>query len=145
MDSLQGIPVEYKLDTFNMPRTGTTLCHPKIGYVNAMLLFRSRHLAINSPLGHFNGDNAYSPPAKYQTHETHGDIQSSFTPTATWLSLNYNEHNPSHVRRHTLPSQPSQFLITPFRLLTHNLTHHESCSTNTNTNYIFHAANKNYS
>ena len=56
MDSLQGIPVEYKLDTFNMPRTG-----PKIGYVNAMLLFRSRHLAINSPRGHFSGDNAHSP------------------------------------------------------------------------------------
>ena len=98
MDSLQGIPVEYKLDTFNMPRTGTTLCHPKIGYVNAMFLFRSQHLAINSPLGHFNGYIAYSPPQKYQTHETHGDIQSSFPPTATWLSLNYREHNPSHVR-----------------------------------------------
>ena len=27
-------------------------------------------LAINSPLGHFNGDNAYSPPKKYQTRET---------------------------------------------------------------------------
>ena len=65
MDSLQGIPVEYKLDTFNMPRTCTTLCHPKIGYVNAMLLFRSRHLAINSPLDHFNGDNADSPPPKH--------------------------------------------------------------------------------
>ena len=34
MDSLQGIPVEYKLDAFNMPRTGTTLCHLKIGYVD---------------------------------------------------------------------------------------------------------------
>ena len=34
MDSLQGILVEYKLDTFNMPRTGTTLCHLEIGYVN---------------------------------------------------------------------------------------------------------------
>ena len=62
-----------------MTRTSTTLCHPKIGYVNAMLLFRSRHLAINSPLGHFNGDNAHSPLQKYQTHETHGDIQSSFS------------------------------------------------------------------
>ena len=118
---MQGIPVEYKLDTFNMPHTGTTLCHPKIGYVNAMLLFHSQHLAINSPLGHFNGDNAYSPPQKYQTHKTHGDIQSSFPPTATWLSLNYSERNPSHVRRHTLPSQPSQLLITQFRLNTHNL------------------------
>ena len=34
MDSLQGITVEYELDAFNMPRTGTTLCHPKIGYVD---------------------------------------------------------------------------------------------------------------
>ena len=71
MDSLQGIPVEYKLDTFNMLRTGTTLCHPpKIGYVNAMLLLRSQHLAINSPQGHFNGDNVDSPPQKHQTHKT---------------------------------------------------------------------------
>ena len=30
MDSLEGIPVEHKLDTFNMPRTGTTLCHPHL-------------------------------------------------------------------------------------------------------------------
>ena len=37
---------------------------PQIGYVNVMLLFRSWHLAINSPLGHFNGDNAYSHSPK---------------------------------------------------------------------------------
>ena len=74
---LARVPVEYKLDTFNIPRTGTTLCHPKIGYVNAMLLFCSRHLAINSPLGNFNGDNADSPSQKYQTHETRSDILSS--------------------------------------------------------------------
>ena len=142
MDSLQGILVEYKLGKFNMHRTGTTLCHPKIGYVNAMLLFRSRHLGINSPLGHINEDNAYSPPQKYQTHETHGDNQSSFTPTATCLSLNYNEHNPSHVRRYALPSQPSQLLITQFRLNTHNLSTSLAAP---NANPIFHAANKTYS
>ena len=45
-------------------------------------------------------------------------LQSSFPPTATWLSLNYGEHNPSHVRRHTLLLN---FLITPFRLLTDNI------------------------
>ena len=125
-----------------MPRTGTTLCHPKIGYVNAMLLFRSRHLAINSPLGHFNGDNAYSPLPKYHTHKTHGDIQGSFPPTATCLSLNYNEHNLSHVRRHALPSQPSQLPHNSISSL-HSQPFHKSCSTNTN--YIFHAANKTYS
>ena len=29
MDSLRGIPVEYELDAFSMPSTGTTSCHPK--------------------------------------------------------------------------------------------------------------------
>ena len=32
-------------------------------------------------------------------------LQSSFPPTATWLLLNYSEHNPSHVQRHALSSQ----------------------------------------
>ena len=58
MDSLQGIPVEYKLDTFNMPRTGTTLCHAKIGYVDPTRNPALDTLALNSPLGHFNGDHA---------------------------------------------------------------------------------------
>ena len=61
MDSLQGIPVEYKLDTFNMPRTGTTLCHPKIGYIDPTHNPALNTLALNSPLGHLNGDNANSP------------------------------------------------------------------------------------
>ena len=29
MDFIQGIPVEYELDAFSMPSTGTTSCHPK--------------------------------------------------------------------------------------------------------------------
>ena len=29
MDFLRGIPVEHKLETFSMPSTGTTSCHPK--------------------------------------------------------------------------------------------------------------------
>ena len=61
MDSLQGIPVEYKLDTFNMPCTGTTLCHPKIGYVDPTRNPALDTLALNSPLGHLNGDSANSP------------------------------------------------------------------------------------
>ena len=54
----QGIPVEYELDTFNTPPQEQLYVTPKIGYVDAKPLFRSRHLALNSPLGHFNGDNA---------------------------------------------------------------------------------------
>ena len=102
MDSLQGIPVEYKLDTFNMPRTGTTLCHPKIGYVDPTRNPALDTLALNSPLGHFNGD--------------HTRLSTRWTKTMVTL-----KHNPSHVRRHTLPSQPSQHLITQFCLNTHNL------------------------
>ena len=43
MDSLRGIPVEYKLDAYNMPRTGPTLCHPKIGYVDPSVTPLSTH------------------------------------------------------------------------------------------------------
>ena len=46
MDSLRGIPVEYKLDAFNMPRTGTTLCHPKIGYVDLSVIPLSTRMEI---------------------------------------------------------------------------------------------------
>ena len=43
MDSLRGIPVEHKLETFSMPSTGTISCHPK------NLLCRSeRHVALDT-------------------------------------------------------------------------------------------------
>ena len=108
------------------------LCHPKIGYVNAMLLRRSRHTSYQFTSGPLQWRQRILSPNTRP--ETHGEIQSSFPPTATCLSLNYNKHNPSHVRRHTLPSQPSQLLITQFRLNTHNPTHHESCSTKSKPN-----------
>ena len=57
--------------------------------------------------------------------------------TKTMVTL---KHNPSHVRRHTLPSQPSQHLITQFRLNTHNLSRVLQHQKQTQ---IFHAANKN--
>ena len=44
-----------------MPRTGTTLCHPKIGYVDLTCNPALDTLALNSPLVHLNEDNAYSP------------------------------------------------------------------------------------
>ena len=53
----QGILVEYELDTFNTPPQEQLYVTPKIGYVDAMPYFRSRHLALISPLGHLNGDN----------------------------------------------------------------------------------------
>ena len=110
MDSLQGIPVEYKLDTFNMPRTGTTLCHPKIGYVNATLLFRKRQRALNSPLGHFNGDQR-TPSTQVTRHtKLYGDskVQSLTRPmTHAAISTFSTSHN-------SISSQYSQ----PFTSLT---------------------------
>ena len=37
----QGFPVEYELDEFNTPQTGTTLRPPKIGYVDCDAVFHS--------------------------------------------------------------------------------------------------------
>ena len=119
MDSSRGIPVEYKLDAFNMPRTGTTLCHPKIGYVDPSVIPLSTHLLhLWATLMETN--------TRFSTRRT----KTMVTP----------KHNPSHVRRHTLPSQPSQLLITQFRLNKHNLSTSLAAP---KANPIFHAANKN--
>ena len=138
MDSLQGIPVEYKLDAFNMPRTGTTLCHLKICYVDLTRNPALDTLALNSLLGHLNGESTYSPQIP--------DTKLTVTYKVQFLQLQHvfrqkcNEHNPSHVQRHTLPSQPSQLLITQFRLNKHNLSTSLAAP---KANPIFHAANKN--
>ena len=78
MDSSQGIPVEYKLDAFNTPRTGTTLCHPKIGYVDPTRNPALDTLALNSPLGHFNGDNTRF----HQTDKNQGDSKKTIPHTS---------------------------------------------------------------
>ena len=122
MDSLQGIPVEYKLDAFNMPRTGTILCHPKIGYVD---LTRNPALdtpALNSPLGHFNGDQR--TPSLHQTDKKHGDSKTqSLTHPTTYAAIStFSTSNNSISSKY---SQPFPSLAAP------------------KTSPIFHAANKN--
>ena len=63
MDFLRGIPVEHKLETYNMPRTGPTLCHPEIGYVDLSVTPLST-LVPFSPLVHTWRQRRLSP--KYQ-------------------------------------------------------------------------------
>ena len=117
-----------------MPRTGTTLCHPKIGYVDLSVIPLSTRY-LNSPLGHLNGDNAYSPQIP--------DTKLTVTSKVQFLQLQHvfrqkcKKHNPSHVQRHTLSSQ---LLITQFRLNSHNLSRVLQHQKQTQ---IFHAANKN--
>ena len=92
-------------------------------------------LALNSLLSHFNGDNAYSPQIP--------DTKLTVTSKVQFLQLQHvfrqicKKHNPSHVRRHTLPPQ---HLITPFRLNTHNPFTSLAAP---KANPMFHAANKN--
>ena len=126
----QGIPVEYELDTFNTPLQEQLYVTPKIGYVNAMPLFRSRHLALNSPLGHFNGDNAHLSTRRTKLMVTPKLISSNGNIALAKLRWTQSLACP------TICAAFLNFLITPFRLLTH----YEIFSTN----YIFHAANKNY-
>ena len=116
MDSLRGIPVEYKLDAshrHNFMSPQNWLCRSER---NPAL----DTLALNSPLVHLNGDNAYSLQIPdTQNYTVTSKVQ--FLQLQQRLSSKSNEHNPLHVRRHMLPSQPSQLLITLFCLNTHNL------------------------
>ena len=61
--------------------TGTTLCHPQNWLCRCDALFHSRHLALISPLGHFNGDNARLSP-KFTRRTKSRWLQSLFPPTA---------------------------------------------------------------
>ena len=75
-------------------------------------------LALNSPLVHLNRDNTYSPQIPdTQSYTVTSKVQ--FLQLQQCLSSKSNEHNPSRVRRHTLPSQ---LLITQFLLNTNKLT-----------------------
>ena len=123
MDSLRGIPVEYKLDACNMPRTGPTLCHPKIGYVDLSVTPLSTH---KLPIHRWSTLTEITPSLPQIP-----DAKLTVTP-------NFNSYNCDmsfvkkckisipHVRQHTLPSQ---HLMTPFRLNTNKRKLHESYST----------------
>ena len=133
----QGIPVEYELDKFNTPHTGTTLRHPQ----NWLCWLRCRisfwHQATTSPLGNIFWRHSRFP-RNNQKHK--------LTVTSTFISSN-GKHDFHYIRRTYLPRTSNDTrcflysLITPFRLFTSFLSH-EACSTNTNS--IFHAAIKTF-
>ena len=121
MDSLQGIPVEYRLDAFNMPCTGTTLCHPKICYVYLTRNPALDTLAPISPLGNFNGDQR---TPLHQTDKNHGDSKTqSLTRTTTHAAI--STFSTFHNAISSQYSQPFTSLAAP------------------KANPIFHTANKN--
>ena len=136
MDSSQGIPVEYKLDAFNMPRTGTTLCHPKIGYVDPSHNPALDTLALNSLLGHLNGDSA----------------RLSTRRTKIMVTLKFNSYNCNMSFVKMQRTQSLTCLTTHAAISTFSTSHNSISSQYSQpftslaapkANPIFHAANKN--
>ena len=106
MDFVQGIPVEYELDAFSMPSTGTTSCHPK--------KCRSEH---NSAL---DTSLLFSSGPHMETMQTLPQIPDSQNYTVT---LNTIPHTSRNTRCH---------INIPLRHFVSNTNKpklHESCST----------------
>ena len=82
-----------------------------------MLLFRSRHLAFNSPLGHFNGDNARLLP---NLPDTQKPVTPKFNSSNSNMALAKLQRTRS-LARPTTRAAFLNFLIPPFHLYTHNL------------------------
>ena len=142
----QGFPVEYELDEFNTPHTGTTLRHPQNWLCRLRCNISPRHLATSSMGNIFWRHSRFSP--KQPEPQTHGDFNVSPLKQQTRL---LQLISPSHIQqclnltmhfslRHLAAKMLSQ--------LSHNLISfpyffpsYETCSINVNP--LFYAAIKN--
>ena len=132
----QGFPVEFELDKFNTPHTGTTLHHPQNWLCRLRCRIPLRHLATTPPLGNiFWRHSRFS--LKQPEPQTNGDFNIYFLKQQTWLLLHTVNIPPSHIKRHALLSQ----LYHNFKLFTYFFPYYETCSINVNS--LFHAAIKN--
>ena len=86
----QGFPVDYELDKFNMPHTGTTLRHPQnwLCWLQCKILLR--HLATSSLGNIFWRHSRFSP--KQPEPQTHCDFNVSLLKQQTRLLLHYGKH-----------------------------------------------------
>ena len=81
----QGFPVEYELDKFNTPQTGTTLRHPQNWLCRLRCNILPRHL-VTSPLGNIFWRHARFFP-KQPEPQTHSDFNVSLLKQQTRLLL----------------------------------------------------------
>ena len=91
--------------------TGTTLCHPQNWLCRCDAQLSSRHLALNSTLGHFNGDNA-----RLSTRRTKLMVTPKFISSNGNMAFTKLQRTQSLAR----PTTRAAFLnsiISPFRLL----------------------------
>ena len=86
----QGFPVEYELDKFNTPHTGTTLRHPQNWLCRRRWRISLRHLAT-SPLDNILWRHSHFSPKQPET-QTHSDFNISLLKQQTRLLLNHGEH-----------------------------------------------------
>ena len=77
----QGFPVEYELDKFNTPHTGTTLRHLQNWQCRLRCRITLRHLAT-SPLGNIFWKNSRFSPKQPET-QTNGDFNVYFVKRQT--------------------------------------------------------------
>ena len=124
MDSLRGIPVEYKLDAFNMPRTGTTLCHPKIGYVDLSVIPLSTRMEITPTFPKYQTRNSRWHP-KFNSYNCNMSFVKNAKNTIPHTSTTHAAISTSHNSISSQYSQPFTSLAAP------------------KAKPIFHAANKN--
>ena len=134
----QGIPVEYELDTFNTPPHEQLYVTPEIGYVDAM---------PNPAPGTLLSFHLWATFMETHTPLPKSTWHTKLTVTPKFISSN-GKQDFRLTMVNTIPRTSDDTrcflnsIISPFRLFTHNLSY-ETCSKNTN--YIFHAANKDYS
>ena len=90
----QGFPVEYELDEFNPPHTGTTLCH--LQNVDCDTKFRS-DIQLLHPRATFSGGIHAFPPNK-QDHTLMGDYIIPVLNQQTWLATPMATISHSHIQ-----------------------------------------------
>ena len=92
----QGFPVEYELDEFNTPHTGTTLRHPQNWLCRLRCKIPLRHLAISSLGNIFWRHSRFSP--KQPESKTHGDYKHFCPQTAnTSFATLWRTYLPQHI------------------------------------------------
>ena len=115
------------------------LCHPKIGYVDLSVIPLLDTLALNSPLVHLNGDNAYSPQIP--------DTQ-NYTVTSKVQFLQLQQCLSSKMQRTQSLTRPTTHAAITTFSTSHNSISSQYSQPFTSlaapkANPIFHAANKN--
>ena len=146
----QEFPVEYELDKFNTPLTGTTLRHPQNWLCRLRCKILLWHLATSSLGNIFWRHSRFFP--KQPEPQTHGDYNHFCPQTAnTTFATLWRTYLPQHIQqclnltmhfslRHFAAKMLSQlyhnFISFPFLF-----TYYETCSINVNP--LFHAAIKN--